>query len=170
MPARTRLMVMRAGPCWLRRRGLLAAAACSAAIRARALAKVSAMFVLAELLYWNAALVIGTLGKVGRAACMGSPVEGKRKARSAVAAGLGGWRLQPLTGAGREERADALEGVPGEVEVREGREAPGSAKPFKPQRPDARRSGLGPMRSGRAVPGFQPALPFLLLAAFASPF
>jgi hypothetical protein len=59
-------------------------------MRARALAKVAAMLVLAELLYWNAALVIGTLGKVGRAACMGFPVEGKRKARSAVAGGLGG--------------------------------------------------------------------------------
>ncbi|AIJ47253.1 Cellulase M-related protein [Comamonas testosteroni TK102] len=51
------------------------------------------MLVLAELLYWNAALVIGTLGKVGRAACMGFPVEGKRKARSAVAGGLSGWKV-----------------------------------------------------------------------------
>lgn len=39
--------------------------------------------------------MIGTLGKVGRAACMGSPVEGKRKARSVAGLGMGeeggGW-------------------------------------------------------------------------------
>lgn len=51
VPARTRWMVIRVGACWLRRRGLLGVAACSAAMRARALAKVSAMLVLAELLY-----------------------------------------------------------------------------------------------------------------------
>ena len=108
-------MVIRGGPCQLGCRGLLAAVACSAAMRARALAKVSAMLVLAELLYWNAALVIGTLGKVGRAACMGSPVEGKRKARSAVAGGL-------------VKSAGALVGMPGEVIQREGGELPGPAK------------------------------------------
>ena len=46
------------------------------------------MLVLAELLYWNAALVIGTLGKVGRVACMGSPVEGKKKPAQRLLAGL----------------------------------------------------------------------------------
>lgn len=85
MPARTRLMVItgHAG-CG----AVAAAAVCSAAMRARALAKVSAMLVLAELLYWNAALVIGTLGKVGRVACMGSPVEGKKKPAQRLLAGL----------------------------------------------------------------------------------
>ena len=51
VPARTRRTVITAGACWLRRRGLLAVTACSAAMRARALAKVSATLVLAELLY-----------------------------------------------------------------------------------------------------------------------
>jgi len=93
----------------------------------------------------------------------------KEKPAQQLLAGLGDWRLQPLTGAGRKERADALAGMPEEVKWRE--EMPlARRKPFKPQRPDARRSGLAPMRSGRAVPGFQPALPFLLSAAFASPF
>lgn len=86
-----------------------AAAVCSGAMRERALAKVLAMLVLAELLYWNAALVIGTLGKVGRVACMGSPVEGKRKARSAVAGGLGVTRRR-VSEAGRSGVVGSLLG------------------------------------------------------------
>lgn len=72
---------VRAKNAW--RRGFLAVAACSAAM----LAKGAAMLALAELLYWDAALVIGTLGKVGRVACMGFPPVVAKKARSM--AGLG---------------------------------------------------------------------------------
>ena len=46
------------------------------------------MLVLAELLDWNAALVIGTPGKVGRAACMGSPVGSKEKPAQRLLVGL----------------------------------------------------------------------------------
>lgn len=57
------------------------------------------------------------------------------------------------SGNDRKEKADALAGVPGEVEVREGREAPGSAKTVQTAAPWCKALWFGPDALGAGGAG-----------------
>ena len=69
----------------------------------------------------------------------------------------------PSTGADREERADALAGVSGEVEVREGREAPGSAKSVQTAAPWCKVLWFGPDALGAGGAGIPTGMTVLAL-------
>ena len=69
----------------------------------------------------------------------------------------------PSTGADREERADALEGMPEEVEVREGRDAPGSAKNVQTAAPWCKALWFGPDALGAGGAGIPTGVAVLAL-------
>ena len=69
----------------------------------------------------------------------------------------------PSTGADREKRADALVGVPREVEVREGREAPGSAKNVQTAAPWFKALWFGPDALGEGGAGIPTGVAVLAL-------